>query len=289
MLFAIPLHVLSDPSENENSDNTQENSQIPQKNTELPRINERPKDRIVRDYRGEDFYFDDPSFASLIVSYGSNFLRNNYPSQLNTYFWSSNFFDINLYYNIVLIKSHFALSPGIGMSWESYSFKPYGKEDKKDVFYTLVRDNDTVKDGGKYRNTKIEKSKAIFSEINKDYTINSSYFSTTYIDLMLDLRLSADKEYPKDSFFVTVGAKLGFLWSARTQVGYLQDNEYKYVLTGDPLNTKLVRYGWHTRVGWNRFGISYTMMLVDLFSKDRVSKDLETIKTHKVGISVDFF
>ena len=212
-----------------------------------------------------------PNYGSLVIDYGFSFLRAR-PQEMALDFWGSRFSNVYFYYNIRLGQSLFAISPGIGIGAEGYGFK---KKDNK--YYTLVRDKD--------RHTAFQVAEQLFSEKSE---ILQSSLDLRYVDFMLEVRLSAHRKYPKESFFVALGGKVGMLWHTSTTVKYREDDQIKQQIAREFFNLNRTRWGMHARLGWGRFSLFYTQTLSNLFNKDR-GPDKTTTKPYSIGLSVDLF
>lgn len=203
------------------------------------------------------------NYGSLVIDWGFDFLRNN-PSEMDLKFWQSRFMNICLCYNIRLGYSHFTMSPGIGLGFERYQFaaqKPLGRN----------AGNRTTE----------------FQDDNRK--ISSSGLDARYIDfLMLEARFSNNIQDPKESFFIAIGGKLGALWKASYTIKYTEDDETKTQTTSERFNLNKMRYGFHARAGWGRFGLCYTYMFSSLFNKNQ-GPGKTTSKTHSLGIAIDLF
>jgi hypothetical protein len=210
-----------------------------------------------------------PNYGSLVIGCGFNFL-NDHPSTMNLNYWRSMFANISLYYNVHLGQSHFTISPGIGIASDGYQFKNGG--------YVLVRDEES-------RHTAFKEAREIFPKSTK---IHWSAFDILCVDAMLEARFNANIKYPKESFFVALGGKLGMPWRVSTTVKYQEDNETKRQTNREFFNLNKTRYGLYAKLGWGRFGLCYTHMLSNLFQKNTGPKST-TMKTWELGVSIDLF
>ena len=215
-----------------------------------------------------------PNYGSLVIDWGLNFLRDR-PQEMDLICWGSRFSNVYYYYNIRLGQSRFAISPGIGIGSEGYRFK-----EKDEKYYTLVR-NEVIRDTEfKYAHELFPKSKKILQ----------SSLDLRYVDFMLEVRLSANRKYPKESFFVALGGKVGMLWHASTTVKYKEDDQIKQQVAREFFNLNKMRSAVHARLGWERFSLFYTQTLPfsTLFNKDR-GPSKTTTQPYNVGLSVDLF
>jgi|JFJP01.1.fsa_nt_gi hypothetical protein len=209
-----------------------------------------------------------PNYGSLVIDWGFNFLRS-YPAAMNLNYWGSRFASASFCYNIRLGHTPFVISPGIGISFDDYQFK--------DENIVLARDETS-------RNTVLKKSSALFP---KSTSRVRSSFDMRYLDLMLEARFNANNKYPKESFFVALGGKLGWLWRASTTVEYEEDDATKRQDNIENFNLNRIRGGFYAKLGWGRFGLCYAHMLSDLFQQDKGPDD--STKTQSLALSVDLF
>jgi hypothetical protein len=204
-----------------------------------------------------------PNYGSLVIDSGLNFLIDC-PAEINSKDWRARFSNISLYYNIHLGHSHFTISPGIGLSFEGYRLQ-------KD--HMLERNSTGTafkKDSGSSDNV-------------------LSALDVRYLDVcLLEMRFNANNKWPKESFFVAVGGKLGMLLKACTTVRYRQHEEIKERNNWETFNLSKVRYGLRARAGWGRFGLCYTCMLSSLFEEGK-GPEKTTTKPWSLGVSIDLF
>jgi Outer membrane protein beta-barrel domain len=210
-----------------------------------------------------------PNYGSLVVGWGFNFLKDR-PSTMDLSHWKSRFVTLSLFYNIRLGQSHFVISPGIGVAFDSYAFKNTSK--------ILVRDEAS-------RNTVFKKASELFPKSSK---IVYSALNERYVDIMLEVRFNTNNKYPKEGFLVVLGGKMGMLWNASTTVEYQEDNETKEQTNSEFFNLERTRGGLYAKLGWGRFGICYTHMLSNLF-KSNGGPDSTTTQTCNLGLSIDLF
>ncbi len=210
-----------------------------------------------------------PNYGSLVIDWGLNFLRDH-PSTMHLNTWGSQSTNISLYYNIHLGQSHFTISPGIGIAYDRYQFK--------NGDYVLVRDEAS-------RYTALKEAKEIFP---KSTEINWSAFNILYADAILEARFNVNSKYPKESFFVALGGKLGMPWRVSTTVKYQEDNETKKQTNRDFFNLNRMRGGVYAKLGWGRFGLCCTIMLSKLFEKNK-GPESTTMKTSELVFSIDLF
>jgi hypothetical protein len=203
-----------------------------------------------------------PNYGSLVIDSGLNFLRDC-PSEINSQDWRARFTSISLHYNIHLGHSHFTISPGIGLSFEGYKLQ-------KDHILERNPTGTVFKQEG-------DASDNVLSALDM-----------RYLDFcMLEVRFNANSKWPKESFFIALGGKVGTLWKACTTVRYGQHDEVKERNNWETFNLSKLRYGLFARVGW-RFGLCYTHTLSSLFEEGRGPGNTTT-KPWRLGISIDLF
>ena len=214
-----------------------------------------------------------PNYGSLLIDWGVNRLRNS-PQEMKPSFFGSRFSNISFYYNIPLGRSHFTISTGVGIGFEGYDFKKHNEK-----YYTLVRGD------GDDRHTKFEKAAALLPKQKK---ILQSRLNAKYFDLGLALRFNANSKYPKESFWVAVGGKLGMLWKASTTIKYKEDGQTKKRTLSESYNLNQMRYGVQASLGWGRFGLCYTQFFSTFFDEGKGPGETTT-KPYSIGLSVDLF
>lgn len=220
----------------------------------------------------EVLHIDWPNYGSLIIDWGFNFLRNC-PKEMKARAFDARSLNLSVYYNIRLGKSHFTISPGLGMGFEGYQFE---KRDQQ--YYTLVREDSS-------RYTKFEDANNLLLRSKK---ILRSSLDIKYSDFLLEFRFNANSKYPKESFFIALGGKLSMLWGASTTIRYQEDGETKERVIYESFNLNTLRYGLHARVGWERFSVFYTHTLSNLFSKGK-GPEKTTTSPGTIGLSIDLF
>jgi hypothetical protein len=203
-----------------------------------------------------------PNYGSMVIDWGFNFLKNC-PSEISEKSWGARIATIGLYYNIRLGHSHFTISPGIGLSFEGYRLQK-GYTLKRNATGTVFKDNNPS-------------------------SIVLSALDVRYLDFcMLEVRFNANSKWPKESFFVALGGKVGWLWKACATVQCKEHNETKECNSWETFNLNGLRYGMHARIGWGRFGLCYTHMLSSLFEEGKGPKKT-TANPHSLGLSIDLF
>ena len=255
LLAAAPTAIFAqeDTTTQQKPDTTQQKPNTTKENSKLPLI--RPS-----------------NYASLIIDWGFNLLMDR-PDNLDTNFLGSRGLNVHIYYNIRLGNSNFVISPGTGLGLEGYQFK---KQEGK--YYTLARNE-------KSRNTEIKNTEEL---LPKDVEVLQSRLNINYWDAMLEARFNLNRKYPKESFFIAIGGKLGMLFRAVTNVKYKEDDQNKRRKAVESFNLNRMRYGAYARIGWSRFGIFYTHTFSPLFNADKGPEDIDTYP-YSIGLSLDLF
>ena len=230
-----------------------------------------------------------PNYGSLLIDWGFDFLQGG-PEPMSHTFLGSRMGNVYLYYNIRIARSHFVISPGIGFSGERHQFRAYQKDknppkgqDPQKEYYTLTRDANSQDQ--KVRDTKLEPAHTVL-QLKDSKDVTASALDVSYLDFLLEARFHANEKYPKESFFVAIGGRLGMLWGAYTTVYYKADQQTKRRIEQESFNLKRFRYGVYTRLGWNRIGAFYAFTLSPLFSQDKGPEGTE-VQVHCLGISLD--
>lgn len=217
----------------------------------------------------ETLHVASPSYGSLIVDWGLNMLRNS-PQEMKRAALDTRSFNLAGYYNIRLGGSHFTISPGIKMGSEEYKFERN---------YTLARDKN---------NRKHTEFKSANELLTDDAKILQSTLSTKYWSGLVEFRINADKQYPKEGFFIAVGGEIGMLWKVATKIRYQEDDQTKQRIIKEPFNLNQMRCGVQGRLGWGRFSIFYKHMLTNLFNEKKGPKN-SNVMPSTIGFSVDLF
>ncbi len=214
-----------------------------------------------------------PHYGSLLIDWGFPMLRNC-PQEMNSASLGARFLDVYFYYNIPLGRSHCYISLGTGWGADEYRFTK-----RDDNRYTLVR----VEEG---KRTEFEDFSTVVPR--SDQKSRRAKLNLSYWDFLLEIRFSADCEYPKEGFFVAVGGKLGALLNSSTTLWYKEDNENKCCTFYDSFNLNQIRYGAQARLGYSRLSLLYTYIFSTLFAKDQGPHNSAT-KPHNIGLSIDIF
>lgn len=212
-----------------------------------------------------------PTYGSIVIDWGFDFFSKS--PQIDLSFWGSRFVNVYYYHNIRLGQSHFTISPGMGLGFDTYRFK-----EKDEKYYTLVR-------GKSSRKTILEDAKERFPDSKE---VLQSDLDLRYLDFLIEARFNANHKYPKESFFVAVGGKFGMLWNAFTTVKYEEDDEKKTCTSEDYFNLDKTRYGLHGRIGWGRFGLLYAYTFSRFF-KENKGPEKASMNPQHISLSIDLF
>jgi hypothetical protein len=205
------------------------------------------------------------NYASIVIDLGPDLLFNA-PKTMKLNVLKLKWPNAYFYYNIPINESHFMISPGFGVGYNSYTFENN---------YTLTRDQTS-------RKTKIEKAQTL---LNDSTTVTSSSLNVDYVDLVTEFRFNTNRLEPEDGFFVAVGGNLGIRVGASTTIQYKEDNQTKARTTEESFNLNRLRYGLIARIGWGRFGAFYSHTLSNLFNNQGPTKN--NIHPFSFGVSLN--
>lgn len=208
-----------------------------------------------------------PNNGSLVIDWGPIFLINN-PEEIDFTYWRSYTTNVCMYYNIHLGRYPFVISPGIGLAFNRYQIH--------DNNITIRNEDDKPLP---------RKTKTILPKADE---MLQSVLKTRYLDFILEARWNVNEKYPKESFFIALGGKLGCCWEAHTVIKYKEDSEVKRRKDIESFNINKMRGGFYGKLGWKRFGLCYTHMLSNFF---HVNKGLgnEGMRMHSITLSIDLF
>jgi hypothetical protein len=207
--------------------------------------------------------------GSFIVEFGFNRAMGSTPAGFEQGFWGSR--TVNLYYQypVRLLKSKFSYNPAFGLSMERYKFTNN---------YTLTTTPET---DGTY---------ALRPAASLDFpNADKSMLIMNYIDFMpVELRFDTNPEDKARSFYISAGARVGFLFESHTKV--------KYTVGGEDITSKIkqnfglssFRYGLYSRIGVGSFSLFGYYNLTPVFKEDK-GPGQTTMNTLTVGISLSGF
>jgi hypothetical protein len=164
----------------------------------------------------------------------------NKPDDLS-YRWYNNGFNMAFMYDVPFSPtSHVSVAIGLGFSTQSY----YSR-------YNIV--SDSVGDGGTYSNW----------ERVQDTAIKNNKFSTSYIELPVELRYRSTPNSKGFSWKFAVGAKVGYQFDAHsktTRINPFNGEKEKYKAYVFP-DVQEWRYGLYVRAGYGKvnFTCFYSM------------------------------
>ncbi|MBL4578331.1 MAG: PorT family protein [Flavobacteriales bacterium] len=172
---------------------------------------------------------------SLSVPQGYDFLELDYGRSFSFGF---NFAEKN----ISLYKDHITIVTGLGLNFNSYSFK-----------------NNT---------TLLSNADSIWAYTDTLVNLQKNKLKTTVIELPLMLGFSTHKD-PKKSFHLAAGIVLGYKLGAKTKQMYkIGKDKYKPKVKGD-FSISPFRYSAALRVGYGDFSLFADYALSPLFEKDK--------------------
>jgi len=210
-----------------------------------------------------------PDFSgAIVVDYGVNFFDQHSEIMNNEMFKSPT---INVYYMYPFkIKStRFSFNVGGGIGTEKYTFtSPVTFVDSVNV--TLV---DTI---------------ANLSYFENIGAVNKSQMVTNYFDIPFEFRVHSRKNDHKRSFYLALGAKVGFRFANKTKVVYSEFEQDKTFKSLYHYNVNAVRYGASARLGIGPFTIWGYYGLNKYFAVNKIS-GFNNPNTYSFGISLAAF
>lgn len=214
-----------------------------------------------------------PDYGSLLIDWGFNFLRDC-PKEMKDKAFNARSLNLSAYYNIRLGKSHFVISPGIGVGFEGYQF-----QEAKGEYWTAVR---------KESDRKHTAFKQVKDLLPKSEKVIKSELGVRYWDALLEVRFNSDKKYPKEGFFAAIGFNIGVPQVASTTIKHQEEGEPEKNVHYASYNLNKMRYGAQARLGWGRFSIFYARTFSNLFNEEKGPNETTT-KPAKFGLSIDLF
>ncbi|MBR9997411.1 MAG: PorT family protein [Cyclobacteriaceae bacterium] len=197
-------------------------------------------------------------------------LAPDFPSIMDLNFIGS--FILTPYYkfDIHITHSNFSVHPGISLSSGKFSF---------DENITLVSRPTT--DG---YDTDLIGLDTLFSLA----TIKKSKLNTVYFEIPLEITYRTKRDYPKQSFKLTVGAKGGVLIDAKTKYIYKQDNQTKKSKQKEKYDLNTWRVMLVGKIGYGSFNLFYNYSLLPIFKNEKGPLGTEA-QQMSFGISFDLF
>lgn len=168
-------------------------------------------------------------------------------------------------------NTNFSVVTGLSLGLEKYRFKDP---------VTITRSLD---DNGKFTNQIVR-----LDTILSNAAIKGSKLAVNYLEIPVEIRYRANKKYPKSSFFVSVGGKIGYMFNAHTKYKYKQEGEIKTSKFRSRFDLSDFRYGVEGRIGFGNFNVFYYQSLNTLFQKDKGPAG-NVSKPMMVGLSLTLF
>lgn len=186
--------------------------------------------------------------GQLLVDFGFNSWANT-PTGLDLNWFKSKTVNMTYYYDIPIGNGGWTLTPGVGTSWEKYTF---------DNNSTLIS---TVNNG-----QRIIQAVDLNDEFGANLNFQSSKLGLFYVEMPLEIRWYAKRNQYSKGFRVAVGGKIGYRYSSFTKLKFedvLEDP--RMVKDRQDLGFNRFRYGIQARVGWGGFGTFIFYELSDKF------------------------
>jgi hypothetical protein len=174
------------------------------------------------------------------------------PKEMKMDFWGSNYISPFYKYEFFIPKSNFSVLTGFSFGCERYRFNDH---------VTIVNSKDS---NNKYTNKMVN-----LDTMYTDRKIKKSILSVNYVEFPLEFRFRSSYKYPKNSFIISVGGKLGFLIDAHTKFKYSQDGDNKKQKQKESFNINTLRYSLTGRIGYGSFNAFCNYSLNPLFEKGK--------------------
>lgn len=195
----------------------------------------------------------------------------DFPDAIKISLLRSLYFSPYYRYEFFIPKTRFSILTGLSVGCEKFRFKDAVTvqylPDAEYKFSDQVVRLDTV-----YYNSPIRKSK----------------LQVNYLEIPLELRFRSNKNYPRSSFNISVGGKVGLLINAHTKINYVQSGVRKTVKQAESFDLSPIRYGLEGRIGFGPFNVFYYYSLNTMFKKNR-GPDGNISKPVLLGISFSLF
>jgi len=181
----------------------------------------------------------------LFIDITQNYWLNK-PDDVTTKYISGGF-NINLAYEIRMVKNIFSIAPGIALSNMTVKnnclvqYNPVGDDDRG--FTELAP----------YDPDQMEKSK----------------ISTDYLDFPVEFRFRIKPDMRGKNFWIDPGFRFGFLISDFWKFHYLYGNDWQKAKIYQTNNIDKTHYGISLRTGYYKFGLYAFYSLSDLFEKNK--------------------
>ncbi len=203
--------------------------------------------------------------GTLRFDIGANFF-SNVPDPLTINAFRSKGVGIYYLWNFDIAESNFTFSPGLGVGLERYDFSgPNTLLDTDEGAILVPLDS-------------------IFGQAN----FQKSRLVANYVDIPLEVSYNSNKIDPRKSFNVTLGAKVGFLFSSHMKVKYVQNDQTKINKQKEQYSLNRFRYGAYARIGYSWINVYGYAAISELFEPGSAPLDA-TVTPWQVGLSFDLF
>ncbi len=194
----------------------------------------------------------------------------DFPEEMKLKFLGSVTFSPYYKYDIPLGNSNFSVHPGIAFTSEKFSFKEN---------ITLVS---SPTSSGYV--TQLVGLDSLFT----DADIKKSKLNAVYFEIPLEITYRSNRELPKRSINVTVGAKGGVLLDAKTKYTYRQDGQTKKSKQKERYDLNTWRVVLVGKIGYGSVNLFYNYNLLPLFNGDKGPLGTQA-QQMSFGISLDLF
>ena len=186
--------------------------------------------------------------GSLLFGIGFNALVNE-PKQFEISNWGSK--SVNLYYlyDINLGSSAFSFHPGIGLGLEKYQL-----EQPVTLTFRNV-------DGTAGEELILDSLQNVYGRAG----FEKNRLAANYIDIPLEFSWVSNKTNPKGGFKVSIGGKVGVLYSSHMKVKYTVGDDTRKEKIKRDWHVNPFRYSSHIRVGYSSFNLYFEYQLSELF------------------------
>jgi hypothetical protein len=209
--------------------------------------------------------------GTFVLEVGINKMLNP-PSNFSLGFWGSRTLNIYYQYDIRILKSRFAVVPGIGLSLERFKFNNYR---------TLAYDADD--------SLKLVLPGELVPALP---TMRKSQLITNYVEIPVELKYSSKPEDPSRTFKASIGGRIGFLYDGFTKIKFEDNNEIIKQKDKQDWNLTKFRYGVFAKIGIGNFSVFTNYNLSNLFEEGKGPGQQGTVQdfnTMTVGISLSSF
>jgi hypothetical protein len=209
--------------------------------------------------------------GTFVVEVGVNKMVSP-PSNFSLGFWGSRTVNIYYQYDIRILKSRFALVPGIGLSLERFKFNN---------FRTLAYDAED--------SLKLVLPHELVPSLP---TMRKSQLITNYIEIPVEIKYSSNPEDPSRTFKASIGGRIGYLYDGFTKIKFEDKNEVIKQKDKQDWNLTKLRYGVFAKIGVGNFSLFTNYNLTNLFEDGKGPGLQNTVKdfnTFTVGISLSSF